>query len=215
MPSSGARHAQRRDTGTPDGAAIRSPVSWAVLGLLIERPGYGYELVKRFEREYAELLPIKSDWHIYRALDDLRTKGLIEEVPEKDGENAGMGRQPKPHYRTTSEGVTRYADWLVAHFGGPRRQSRLFVRQLAVLADIPDVALAVIDRYEQTCLGERDARLPGRRDGAASVNDARLAATLGAEESRLFLASILPWLHYARGEFEALAATRADPDVSA
>ena len=32
-----------------DSSPMQSAVQWALLGLVIERPSYGYELVKRFE----------------------------------------------------------------------------------------------------------------------------------------------------------------------
>ncbi len=47
---------------------MRSPINWGVLGLLIERPGYGYDLFHRFERTYGELLELSSPSQIYKAL---------------------------------------------------------------------------------------------------------------------------------------------------
>ena len=35
---------------------MQSPVNWALLGLVIERPSYAYELAKRFERTYGSVL---------------------------------------------------------------------------------------------------------------------------------------------------------------
>lgn len=35
---------------------MRSPLNWALLGLVIQRPSYGYELVQRFERIYEDAL---------------------------------------------------------------------------------------------------------------------------------------------------------------
>ena len=32
--------------------SMQSPVNWALLGLVIERPSYAYELAQRFERTY-------------------------------------------------------------------------------------------------------------------------------------------------------------------
>jgi DNA-binding PadR family transcriptional regulator len=196
-----------------DLTAMRSPVAWALLGLVIERRGYGYELVKRFEREYGDVLPIKSDWHIYRAIDALKTRGLIEEVPGIPPPVTDGGRQPKPHYRGTDEGIRRYTDWLVSHFGPRRRQMQLFARQLAVLARMPDVALDVIDRYERACLAESNLSMPDTRKRDVSL---RLAERLAAEESRLFLAAALPWLHYARGQLrEAAAEAKSVHDTTA
>ena len=39
---------------------MRSIVNWAVLGLVIERPGYAYELAKRFECAYEGALSLSS-----------------------------------------------------------------------------------------------------------------------------------------------------------
>jgi DNA-binding PadR family transcriptional regulator len=202
MPRVGAAQAAAH-AGTAGWATIRSPVSWALLGLVIERADYGYGLVKRFQREYATALPIKSDWHIYRALDALRQRGLVEEVPVDDGEANDAVRQPKPHYRASAAGVRDYADWLVAHSGPARRQSQLFARQLAMLAGRPELALEVIDRCESACLSERERADASTLGGLATT---RLADRLSSEEGRLQLAAILPWLHYARAEFEALVA---------
>jgi DNA-binding PadR family transcriptional regulator len=198
--------------GTGEWTAIRSPVAWALLGLVIERPGYGYGLVKRFEREYAELLAIKSDWHIYRALDGLKRKGLIEEVTGQSTAESLAERQPKPHYQATESGVKRYSDWLIAQIGGPRRQSQLFARQLAVLAERPKIALAIVERYEEMCLREAGGDLGSAPDTPRGSESARLTARLTSEEGRLSLAATLPWLQFARSELESLVTRSVETD---
>lgn len=180
--------------------ATRSPVYWALLGLIIERPGYGYDLLKRFERTYGAMLPLSSESHIYRGLDVLEEKGLIEEVPGTGADQPGAGRQAKPHYRVTPEGIGRYEDWLISQVGAGRRQSALFVRQLAVLEREPRAALAVLDRLEQSCLQEATS------GSAHSADDVSLLATrLASEEKRRSVDATLPWIEYARRELEALA----------
>ena len=195
------------NSGASSWAGIRSPVAWTLLGLVIERPGYGYSLLKRFEREYAELLPIRSDWHVYRALDALKSKGLIDQIPDQGGDALSGGRQPKPHYRATDAGVTVYAEWLLSQVGTPHKHAQLLARQLAVLAHRPEVALQIIDRYEAICL-EALARVatPDRHRTTAEGNT--LASRLAGEESRLALAAVLPWLEYARAEFRSLQAAK-------
>ena len=37
-------------------APMHSPVNWALLGLIIERPSYAYALAQRFERTYGSPL---------------------------------------------------------------------------------------------------------------------------------------------------------------
>jgi hypothetical protein len=50
------------------GAAMRSPVGWSVLGLLVQRPSHGYEVAKRFESTYGEELKLSSVSHVYPVL---------------------------------------------------------------------------------------------------------------------------------------------------
>lgn len=184
---------------------MRSPVSWALLGLVIERPSYGYELVQRFARTYSDALELSSPSQIYTALDALERRSLIEKLPT-NGAAPDVVRQPKPHYQATAQGVRGYQDWLIAQVHEERRRSRLFARQLAALA--PQAAIAVIERYEQACLEE------AKRTPIATTNDALLdgasglAARLVDEEERLALGSKLSWIEYARREFRALIGER-------
>jgi len=69
------------------------------------------------------------------------------------------------------------------------------VRQLAAMEHEPDVALQVLERYEQACLIE------ARRKPAGSE---RLIDRLLAAESRLAMESRLPWVEYARDQFSLL-----------
>src|ERR1700677_3584874 len=135
--------------------AMRSPVSWAVLGLLVELPSYGYELVQRFEPTYGDTLELSTASQIYAALNALERLGLIEQMPAT-GTEGEERRQPKLHYRVTGEGVCGYEDWLVAQAHEERRRSWLLTRQLTRLA--PQAALAVIDRLEEAYKEERMRR---------------------------------------------------------
>jgi DNA-binding PadR family transcriptional regulator len=183
---------------------MRSPVSWALLGLVIERPSYGYELVQRFERTYSDALELSSPSQIYTALDALERRSLIEKLPA--GAAPEVGRQPKPHYQATPAGVHGYQDWLIAQVHEERRRSRLFARQLAALA--PQAALGVIERYEQTCL-EEAKKTPIATTHAPLLDGAwGLASRLVGEEERLALGARLSWIEYARSEFRALVGGR-------
>ncbi len=173
---------------------MTSPVNWALLGLLLARPGYGYQLMRRFEEAYGEVLVLGSESHVYTALNELSRRGLIEEVPDEPSAHSGTLRQPKIRYRATAAGAGAYRERMFEQAGADRRQSQLFVRQLAAMEHEPDVALEILQRYEQACLAE------ARRSPAASE---RLIDRLLAQESRLAMESRLPWVEYARGEFGA------------
>lgn len=189
-----ARHSERSPF------SIRSPVYWTLLGLIIERPDYGYGLVQRFEREYGDAMPLSSNSHVYEGLSVLQTAELIEEYRSKGG------RQPTPHYRATSDGVRAYGDWLIARVGAERLRSRLFARQLAALASEPELGLEVVASYERACLQDaRSGSIPPASDGErVARGNASLAAALTAEQARLTGGADLPWAEYARACFTEL-----------
>ncbi len=126
---------------------MHSPVNWALLGLVIERPSYAYELAQRFERTYGQALPLSSVSHAYAALGTLKDRGLIEELP-----GTKTGRQPKPHYRATAKGMEDYHAWLIGQVADERRRQEVFLLQLTALTREPGKAMGILKDYEQACL---------------------------------------------------------------
>jgi DNA-binding PadR family transcriptional regulator len=185
-------------------APMHSQVNWALLGLVIERPSYAYELARRFERTYEGVLTLSSVSHAYTALAALKDRALIEELP-----GTRVGRQPKPHYRATAKGLEDYGQWLVGQVEEDLRRQRLFVLALATFTRDPQRALELLTRYEQACLVEaRSTPIPSREACAGGAPE--LAARLAAEESRLSVGAKLAWVEYARRELKALAGARVE-----
>lgn len=180
---------------------MQSSVHWAVLGLVIERPSYGYELANRFENAYGGMLNLSGASYVYRALEALQRRAMIELIPE-----TRAVRQPKPRYRPTSEGVRAYQERLIGQMREECRRPRLLARQLAVFADQPEIALEVLERCEQVCLEESTSMPIGSQYD--SLPDVGLAARLVSEGRRMGLEGKIPWVQSARREFEALAANR-------
>jgi DNA-binding PadR family transcriptional regulator len=181
--------------------AMRSSIAWALLGLVIERPSYGYELVQRFKRTYGETLPLSSAKKIYTALDTLRVHSLIEELRGADADST-PSRRPKPHYRATAEGVRAYEEWLLIELEEERQRQRMFVRQLALLE--PKVALELIDRYEEECLDEADD------SSAAQTERENVAHRLAEQDEQLTLEARLSWIRYAREELADMLKERSE-----
>jgi DNA-binding PadR family transcriptional regulator len=183
--------------------SMRSAVNWTILGLVIERPSYGWELWTRFERLYGDVLPIGSESNVYGALDALRDRGLIEEVGDPRKAASGASRQPKPHYQATAKGLEEYAGWVIAQAREHNRRSLLFARQLGALAQQPQAALGILERYEQACLDDKGARIP-----TATVFPTRvvpdLADRLASAYGRNVMTATLGWIAYARREFTNL-----------
>jgi len=185
---------------------MQSPVNWALLGLIIERPSYAYELARRFDRSYDGALSLSSTSHVYTALAALEERGLIEEVP-----GSGTGRQPKPAYRAGDGAVEHYQHWLVSQLSDERRRQRLFALQLASLMAHPELARAVIDGYEQACLQEGSRSPLPSPDPSPREEDSRLAERLVSEESRLAVGARLAWVQYVRRELKAISDSQRLP----
>lgn len=185
-------------------APMQSPVNWALLGLVIERPSYAYELAQRFDRTYEGALSLSSTSHVYTALGTLQERALIEEVA-----GTRRGRQPKPRYRASAKGVEEYRDWLVGQFGEDRRRQRLFVLQLASLTRDPEMAVDVIARLEEACLEEAAKTPIGSPASATGDAGQHLVSRLLAEEKRLAVGARLSWAQYVRRELVALQQDRS------
>lgn len=189
-------------------AAMRSPINWSLLGLVIQRASYGYELIQRFERAYGGALELSSPSQIYAALDVLERRGLVEQLPATETNESS--RQPKPHYRVTAVGRAAYVDWLVSHVQNEQRRSLLFVHQIAVLP--PADALEVIERCERECLKAATAEI-GRK--SEDPDQTRLASRLADEETRLAIDARLAWIEYARRHLRSLKAAAPAGETTA
>lgn len=194
MGNGSVRHAQ---------APMHSPVNWALLGLIIARPSYAYELARRFERTYDGALALSSVSHIYTALATLRERELIREV-------AGEQEAPRSRRRfeATAAGLAEHAEWLVGQVGEERRRQRLLISQLGGLAGTPQGAAEVLDDYEQACLAELADAPPA---GESTPGTTGLIWRLVAEETRLSVGAKLRWVQYARAQLEAMSTATLGP----
>jgi DNA-binding PadR family transcriptional regulator len=174
-------------------APMHSPVNWALLGLVIERPSYAYELARRFERTYEGALSLSSVSHVYTALATLRERGLVHEVAGT--EKAARSRR---RFEASAQGLCEHADWLISQVAEERRRQRLLVLQLGALARTPERAMAVLDAFERECLSEAAATPPAGQETIAGTSG--LAARLLGEEARLRVAAKLRWSQYARAQ---------------
>jgi DNA-binding PadR family transcriptional regulator len=91
-------------------------VKYAVLGLLAQRRGYGYDLVQRFEEQVGPAWQLNAG-AIYVALDKLEQEGLVRPLTSEDGTAPVRRRRtargaPRVIYEATPEGLERFEDWM-------------------------------------------------------------------------------------------------------
>ncbi len=81
----------------------------AVLGLVIERPGYGYQLKQRLEERCGAW-----GWEpsgVYNALNQLTTDRHVRAVGRKGSGETGRGA-PRLIYESTPKGMRFFNDWI-------------------------------------------------------------------------------------------------------
>src|SRR4030081_2910204 len=91
---------------------------YAVLGLVIERPGYGYQLAQRLEERFASSGFAPSG--VYSALDQLSREALGRrrgEVGAAGGGEGGGSRTrraaPRTIYEATEQGIDHFEAWML------------------------------------------------------------------------------------------------------
>ncbi|MBS1870533.1 MAG: PadR family transcriptional regulator [Actinobacteria bacterium] len=82
------------------------PVKHAVLGLLMERAGYGYDVANRLSERLGPGVPV-SEGTVHSSIKSLRNEGYIELV-----RRTFRGDQVAVWYSATRSGAGRYHGWL-------------------------------------------------------------------------------------------------------
>jgi len=166
----------------------------AVLALIVERRGYGYELVQRLEER------VGPGWRlnpsaVYPALDQLERAGLAASAVR----SGGTRRSPRVVYAPTPAGEAALEAWLLTTNAPPEPvRADLHLRIAFARRGHRHALAAQLAAHEHACV-ELLARYP--RDGL----DARLGAC-GATAANLVDAAVVARL---RAELDWLAAARA------
>ena len=134
-------------------AVLRSQVTSAVLGLVIEKPSHGYEIGQRFERRFGGFLSVGRS-SIYAALGTLMEAELIEKMAARSTTGVSRGAKAGACYRATAPGARAYRGWLAERLrNDPQRVEMLGRMTLAGVHSV-DAALDFIARYERECIRE-------------------------------------------------------------
>jgi DNA-binding PadR family transcriptional regulator len=123
----------------------------AVLGLVIQRPGYGYQLEQRVKERFGSAQFVASS--IYKALGRLEKDSLIRVVGGEDVDMAADAeRSRRIKYEATPEGVAYFRSWLRASSSVPLVREELQLRiAFCEPQDLPRL-IEVIHGEELVCL---------------------------------------------------------------
>lgn len=158
---------------------MESNVKLATLALVIEQPGHGLDVAKRFAARFGNVMRSGAP-HIYAALKSLEGDGAVERPTLVRGED-----QQRVAYRATRRGVERWRAWLSTPTSG--YLSDVVVR-MASTTD-PVLLLGFLDDYERIALRE------GRRLPAHSPH---LGEQLVLDEAKAFADAHVEFVRRAR-----------------
>jgi DNA-binding PadR family transcriptional regulator len=184
---------------------VKAGTKYAVLGLLLERPSYGYEVLVRFRRAFDVAQWGITPQGLYASLDRLERDGLIE--PVAGHARDASRRQPKTPYRVTSTGARELRRFLDLPMSADPSRAELLVRLQCVAAHDSGALLEMLDGYEQACLDEL-GRLGGDAPATHAVASGSLLERLALEDRRLGIQARLMWIGYARQELREAAGER-------
>jgi DNA-binding PadR family transcriptional regulator len=207
------RHTGIDPEGESAAALLRSQVTCAVLGLVIEKPSHGYEIGQRFERRFGDFLSVGRS-SIYAALGSLMDAELVEKLAPYANTGVRRGAKAGASYRATALGARAYRSWLADRVrNDPQRVAMLGRMALAAVHSV-EAAMDFIARYEQECVREAqelarpDTEVQSDADGLSAVLERLLV-----EERRRIIDAQLAWITYARAELRA--ARPRSPGVNA
>ena len=165
----------------------------AVLGMLDDEPGSGYDLLKRFERAMSNVWPATQS-QLYGELGKLESAGMIHVH--------AAGPRGRKEYEITDAGRAELKHWLleVPPLGAPRNDNLLRVYFLGAVA--PDQARGYIATMGETAR----ARLARLEALEASIDwgddDSYVYGRLVLEWGKRFSAMHLEWADWAAAQIK-------------
>jgi DNA-binding PadR family transcriptional regulator len=143
------------------------PVKHAILGLLVERRGYGYDLMRRLEGRLGPGLAI-PEGTVFSSLRSLKEAGHVEIV-----RRTLRGEQVAVWYGATAEGVGHFEQWMDQPVAREPLRGELYLKFAMIDARRVPAMREAFERLELECLADiaRQAR-------SQSLDDLTDAVTL-------------------------------------
>jgi DNA-binding PadR family transcriptional regulator len=173
----------------------------AVLGLVIERPGYGYDLARRLQERFGSSGFAPTG--VYSALDQLSSDALVRSVGSRayaDNERAA----PRTIYEATPKGVDRFEQWMVGCSSLAPVRDELYMK---IALSKPHNLFRLIElarSQEEDCLARlQSLRRPAvAQDGLRAWSEVAVLLVRDAEIKQL--QARVEWLQKARVVMEKL-----------
>ncbi|MFD8740221.1 PadR family transcriptional regulator [Streptomyces sp. NPDC059618] len=184
----------------------------AILVSLLEKPGSGYELARRFERSIGHFWTATHQ-QIYRVLKRMESEGVlsVREVPQQ-------GRPDKKEYSVAAPGRTALSRWLHEPIEPESLRHDLAVKIRGAAFDDPAALVDEVERHHRAH-GDRLARyLAGERrdftgpDAPAPLDAGQQLQHVVLRGGIAYERMTIAWLDDVLATLHTLAATAGAPD---
>lgn len=185
---------------------------YAVLGLVIERPGYGYQLAQRLEERFGSSAFAPSG--VYSALDQLSRDEFVRSAGEL---GAGPARRAAPRtiYEATDEGVDHFEGWMLGSSPTPPLRDELHMKiALCRPRNLPRL-IDMVYGQELACMGRlRDLKQISEGEAAGEAQEwSRLMQVLARDAEVAMWKARIEWLQTARELLERLREESGRPQA--
>lgn len=127
-------------------------VKLAVLGLLTERRGYGYDIANRLQERLGPSFRAVSG-AVYVSLDQLVREQLAAEAKRVE-----FRRQIKVYYEATPEGLDRFAAWMGEEPAREPLRGELYLKLAVARGEHLPLLRAELERFERDCMTQLQAQ---------------------------------------------------------
>jgi DNA-binding PadR family transcriptional regulator len=176
---------------------------YAILGLVIEQPGYGYQLAQRLDERFGSSAFAPSG--VYSALDQLSRDAFVRAAGEL-GPGPARRAAPRMIYEATDEGIDHFESWLLGSSPAPPLRDELHMKiALCRPASLPRL-IDLIYGQELACIGRlRDIKRTSDSEAPGAVQEwSRLMRLLARDAEIALWKARIEWLRSARGLLESL-----------
>ncbi|HEY5261795.1 MAG TPA: PadR family transcriptional regulator [Solirubrobacteraceae bacterium] len=168
----------------------------AVLGLVIERPGYGYDLARRLQERFGSSGFAPTG--VYSALDQLSSDALVRSAGSRsDGSNERAA--PRMIYEATPKGMDHFEEWMLGGSSLAPVRDELYMK---IALSKPHNLLRLIElarAQEEECLARLERlKLPPTRSRGAPKAWSEVAVLLVRDAEIKQLQARVEWLQRAR-----------------
>lgn len=155
---------------------------YALLGILNERPNYGYELKKMYDKLFGQDKAILAG-QVYSTLSRLKRDKTIEEVTN----NEESGGPERVKYAITTQGEQALRTWLeTPEAPSPQLQATLYMKTVLAIMENGDAA-PYLDN-------QRHAHIERMRDLTRQRREAPLASKLLIDNAIFHIEADLRWI---------------------